>query len=495
MNFFPPCGRISRRNLLVDCGMGFAGLALTAMLRRDGMLNAAETPTLETWRPPDGKPHFTPKAKNVIWLFMQGGTSHLETFDPKPAINKYAGKTIGDTPYKDVLTSPLVAKGVRQPVASVRKMMLQLYPMQVGYRKYGQLGIEMTDWWPNFGEVVDDVAFVRSLWTTDNDHGAQYQFHTGRQVLDGLFPSIGSWVHYGLGTLNDNLPQFVVLGEQVDTCCGGNACSGAAYLGPQHAGVEFALDPNNPLPYARPSGEVYKEEQKSEFDFIQKLDAIARSRYPDDPDLTARIKSYELAYKMQSTVPAVFNFKQEPEHVRKLYGLDQEKTRSFGERCLAARRLVEQGVRFVQVYHGGGGKNEWDAHSELQKNHSKLCAEVDLPIAGLLKDLKQRGLLDETIVVWGTEFGRTPGVEGLRGGRDHHPYGFTAWMAGAGLKRGVIHGATDELGFHAVQDRHYVTDIHATVMHLLGLEPRRLDVPGQKRLDIDYGEPIKAIMV
>ena len=173
---------------------------------------------------------------------------------------------------------------------------------------------------------------------------------------------------------------------------------------------------------------------------------------PEDPALTARIKSYELAYKMQTTVPAVFNFKEEPEHVRKMYGLDQEKTRTFGERCLAARRLVEQGVRFVQVYHGGGGKNEWDAHSELQKNHSKLCAEVDLPIAGLLKDLKQRGLLDETIVVWGTEFGRTPGVEGLRGGRDHHPYGFTAWMAGAGVKRGIIHGATDELGFHAVRE-------------------------------------------
>jgi len=495
MSFFPPCGRISRRNLLTDCGMGFAGLALTAMLRRDGLLNAAEMPSVETWRPPDGKPHFAPKAKNVIWLFMQGGTSHLETFDPKPALNKYAGKTIGDTPFKDVLASPLVKKGVRQPVASVRKMMLQLFPMQVGYRKYGQLGIEMTDWWPHFGEVVDDVAFVRSLWTTDNDHGAQYQFHTGRQVLDGLFPSIGSWVHYGLGSLNDNLPQFVVLGEQVDSCCGGSACSGAAYLGPQHAGVEFALDPANPLPYARPSGEVYKEEQKGEFDFIHKMDEVARARYPEDPALTARIKSYELAYKMQTTVPAVFNFKDEPEHVRKMYGLDGEKTRTFGERCLSARRLVEQGVRFVQVYHGGGGKNEWDAHSELQKNHTKLCAEVDQPIAGLLKDLKQRGLLDETIVVWGTEFGRTPGVEGLRGGRDHHPYGFTAWMAGAGIKRGIIHGATDELGFHAVQDRHYVTDIHATVMHLLGLEPRRLDVPGQKRLDVDYGDVIKPILV
>jgi hypothetical protein len=197
---------------------------------------------------------------------------------------------------------------------------------------------------------------------------------------------------------------------------------------------------------------------------------------------------------MQKTVPDVFRFQEEPEHIRKLYGLDQEHTKSFGERCLAARRLVERGVRFVQVYHGGGQGSEWDAHSELQKNHSRLSAQVDQPIGALLKDLKQRGLLEETIVVWGTEFGRTPGVEGLRGGRDHHPYGFSVWMAGAGLKRGIVHGATDELGFHAVENRHYVTDIHATVMHLLGLEPRRLDVPGQKRLEIDYGSPIKEIM-
>ncbi len=492
LGFFPPCGRISRRNLLVDCGMGFAGLAISAMLHRDGALHAESIP--EPWRPPDGKPHFTPKAKSVIWLFMQGGASHLETFDPKAALNQYAGKTIGDSPYKDVLASPLVAKGVRQPVPEVRKLMQTIFPLQATYRKYGQLGIEMTDWWPHLGEVVDEIAFIRSVWTTDNDHGAQYQFHSGRHFLDGLFPSIGSWIHYGLGALNQNLPQFVVLGEQVGPCCGGSACSGAAYLGPQHSGVELSVDPANPLPFAKPSGEVYREEQKHEFDFIQKLDRIAQARYPEDRAMAARIQSYELAFRMQTTVPDVFRFREEPEHIRKLYGLDQEQTRSFGERCLAARRLVERGVRFVQVYHGGGALSEWDAHSELQKNHSKLSAQVDLPIAGLLKDLKQRGLLEETIVVWGTEFGRTPGVEGQRGGRDHHPYGFSVWMAGAGLKRGIIHGRTDELGFHAVENRHYVTDIHATVLNLLGLDPRRLDVPGQKRLEIDYGQPIREIL-
>ncbi|MFN7922878.1 MAG: DUF1501 domain-containing protein [Bryobacteraceae bacterium] len=481
--FLPPCGRLPRRNFLADCGMGFAGLAMGSMLRADA----------PSWKP-TGKPHFTPKAKSVIWLFMQGGTSHLESFDPKPVLNQYAGKTIGETPFKGVLDSPLVAKGVRQPVPETRKLMLNLLPLQMTYKKYGQLGVEMTDWWPQVGSVADRLAFVRSVWTTDNDHGAQYQFHTGRHFLDGLFPSVGAYTHYGLGTLNENLPQFVVLGEQVGPCCGGNASTGAAWLGPEHAGVELSLDPQNPLPFAAPSGEVFREEQKNEFDFINRMNRLTSLRYPSDPALEARIKSYELAYRMQTTVPEVFRFKEEPEHVHRMYGMDREETRSFGERCMAARRLVERGVRFVQVYHGGGQASEWDAHSELQKNHSRLCAQVDLPIAGLIKDLDQRGLLDETIVVWGTEFGRTPGVEGMKGGRDHHPYGFTVWMAGGGLKRGIVHGATDELGFHAVENRHYVTDIHATVLHLLGLDPRKLDVPGQQRLDIDYGQPIREII-
>jgi hypothetical protein len=332
------------------------------------------------------------------------------------------------------------------------------------------------------------------VWTTDNDHAAQYQFHTGRHIFDGNFPSIGAWVHYGLGSLNDNLPQFVVLGEQIGTCCGGSMASGASYLGPEHAGVELSLDPANPLPFARPSGEVFEEEQRAKFDFIRRLDGMAALRYPDDAAMAARIKSYELAFKMQTSIPEVFRFKAEPEHVRRLYGIDQEETRPFGERCLAARRLVERGVRFVQVYHGGGSASEWDSHSELKKNHSRLSKQVDLPIAGLIRDLKQRGLLDETLVVWATEFGRTPGVEGMRGGRDHHPFGFSVWLAGGGLKRGVVHGSTDEIGFHAVENRHYVTDVHATVLRQLGLDSKRLDVPGQQRLEIDHGEPIHGII-
>jgi uncharacterized protein (DUF1501 family) len=238
---------------------------------------------------------------------------------------------------------------------------------------------------------------------------------------------------------------------------------------------------------------VYKEEQVREFQFIERLNKLAGVEYPDDPGMKARIKSYELAFRMQSAVPDLMKFSEESSETQKLYGLNNKVTEEFGQQLLAARRLVERGVRFVQVFHGGG-KNAWDAHSELRKNHTELCAKVDQPIAGLIKDLKQRCLLEDTIVVWATEFGRTPGVEGERGGRDHHPFGFSTWMAGGGIKGGVVHGATDELGFHAVEKRQYVTDIHATLLHQLGLDPRKLEVPGQKRLEIDFGKPIEEIL-
>jgi len=486
------CGRVRRRTFLADCGMGFTGLVLGAMLQRDGTPAARAD---EVWRPPDGKPHFPPRAKSVIWIFMQGGVSHVDTFDPKPALNKYAGMTIGETPYKGVLDSPFVKKNVVQFTMDTRKLMTTVFPMQAGYRKRGQSGIEVSDWWPELGECVDDIAFIRSVWTTDNDHAAQLQFHQGRHIFEGIFPSIGSWVHYGLGSLNENLPEFVVLGPPVPPNLGGSAVWGAAYLGPEHGGVRVEVDSDNPLPFAFPGPEVYKEEQQREFEFLDRLNRLNAIQYPQDPILRARVKSYELAFRMQTAVPELLRFSDESAETQKLYGLDRDETRSFGQVCLTARRFVERGVRFVQIFQGyeadAGG---WDAHSELQKNHSKLCARVDRPLAGLLKDLKQRGLLSETVVVWGTEFGRTPGVEGARGGRDHHPFGFTCWMAGAGIKGGLTHGATDELGFHAVEERHYVTDIHATVLHQLGLDPRRLEVPGHKRLEIDFGKPIQDIL-
>jgi hypothetical protein len=346
----------------------------------------------------------------------------------------------------------------------------------------------VSDWWPNLSGCIDDLAVIRSMWTTDNDHAAQLQLHTGRHIFDGFHPSIGSWVHYGLGSLSENLPQFVVMGGGPGDCCGGSGAHGSSYLGPEHAAVPINVDPANPLPFGSPGVTVTHEERVDQLGLLRELNALAGIEYPNDPAMRARIKAYELAFRMQMAVPEVMRMTDEPEHIRRLYGLDGQATGRMGQMCLVARRLVERGVRFIQIYDDG-----WDAHTKLKENHGTRCAAVDKPLAGLIIDLKQRGLLDETIVVWGTEFGRTPGAE-KSDGRDHHPYGFSVWMAGGGIKGGIAHGATDELGFHAVEDRHYVTDLHATVLHQLGLDPHRLEVPGQKRLEIDFGEPIREIM-
>ncbi len=478
----------TRRGFLADTGMGFTGLVLGAMLRRDGIVRADDKipiPPLD----------FAPRAKNVIWLFMVGGASHVEGFDPKPALTKYGGKTIAETPYKDAIKSRF-GENLRivVPDDANGQQRMTLYPLQVGFSKRGQSGIEVSDWWPEVGSCVDDLSVVRSVWTTDNNHGAQLQFHTGRHVLEGKHPTIGSWVHYGLGSMNDDLPSFVVLGTPIADCCGGVGGHGPGYLGPEHDGVRLEIDPKNPLPFATPGKGVYKEEQREEFSLVDRLNRLSAAKYPDDAALRARIKSYELAFRMQSAVPEVVNLEAEPEETRRLYGLDREPTKAFGRHCLAARRLVERGVRFVQIFHGSnGGAGAWDAHDGLKANHQTLCGQVDRPIAGLLRDLKRRGLLDETIVVWASEFGRTPGSQNTAG-RDHHPFGFTVWMAGGGLKGGVAHGATDEIGFHAVTDRHYVTDIHATVLRQLGIDSRRLEVPGHKRLELDFGKPIEAII-
>ncbi|MBI1918774.1 MAG: DUF1501 domain-containing protein [Planctomycetes bacterium] len=484
-----PCCGVGRRAFLADIGMGFWGVALGALLYRDGVVRADAPPL---GGPLDGKPHFPPRAKRVIWLMMRGGVSHLESFDPKPALAKYAGKTIGQSPYPGVLSSPFL-KNVREQVANniIDKTKATLFPVQVGFKKGGQCGTEVSDWWPHLRTCVDEIVVLRSMWTTDNNHGAQLQFLTGRHLLDGCFPTIGAWVHYGLGALSDDLPQFISMGPAMETQCGG--ATDSDYLGPEYAGVLLNVDPKNPLPYARPELPVGLRERAVKARLLDRLNRLAAVEYPADEKLRARIKSYELAFRMQTAVPEVMRFNEESEATRRLYGLDHDVTRPFGQQLLAARRLAERGVRFIQVIHGAGAAGAWDAHSALRQNHTTLCAQVDRPIAGLLKDLKQRGLLDDTLVVWATEFGRTPCAQGPDG-RDHHNYGFSIWMAGGGLKRGLVHGATDELGFHAVEKRHYVTDIHATLFRLLGLDPRRLEIPGRKRLEIDYGHPIDEIL-
>jgi hypothetical protein len=477
-----------RRRFLSDLGTGFASLALGSMLQQDGF--GAQP----NWAPPDGLTHFAPKAKSVIWLFMAGGVSQVETFDPKPELTKHGGKTIPDTPFASVLESPYIKNRIELVKGDANgKIYDKLYPLQVGYQKRGESGIEVSDWLPHLSDCVDDMAIVRSMWTTASNHDAQLQFHTGRNRFDGFFPTIGAWVHYGLGSLNDSLPQFIVMGNKIGDCCGGKGTEGADYLGPEHDGVTLSVDPKNPLPFAIPAAGAGSAERLKAQQLLGRLNRLTAGDYPHDAALAARIKSYELAFRMQTAVPDVVNSLGETAATHKLYGTSGGPTQSFGRLCLTARRLVERGVRFVQIYHGGGGAGAWDAHSNLQTNHAKNCQQIDQPIAGLLKDLKQRGLLDETLVVWGSEFGRTPGGQGSNG-RGHHNFGFSVWMAGGGIKGGTVHGATDELGFHAVEDRHYVTDIHATVMKQLGLDPHRLEVPGRKRLEIDYGHPIDEII-
>jgi hypothetical protein len=479
----------TRRAFLQQTGLGFGGLALSAMLAADGR-GEDLAPAV-----PGVGPHRTPRAKSVIWLFMIGGASHMETFDPKPALNQFAGKTIEESPYADVLKSPYLAnERVVAPDAN-GQIRTTIYPLQVGWKRWGESGLEISDWFPHVAGHADDLCLVRSMWTEDSNHGAQLQFHSGKHRLDGFHPTIGSWASYGLGSLNQNLPQFVVLGTPLADCCGGQEAHRASYLGPRYDGVRLNVDPKNPLPYAGRPADVSRDEQVRQFELLHKLNRITAEAYPDDPAIEARIKSYELAFRMQTAVPEVVDFAQETAETQQLYGLHQPETKTFGEQMLVARRLVERGVRFVQVYHGNnGGAGSWDAHGNLKNSHQKLCQQTDQPIAALLADLKRRGLLDETLVVWATEFGRTPGSQNSDG-RDHHPYGFTIWMAGGGIRGGMVHGATDELGFHAVEQRHYVTDIHATVLHQLGLDHRSLHVPGRQRLERDFGKPISQVLV
>jgi len=470
---------------LADVGMGFTGLALGALLQQDGIARAKEA-----WTPPSGQPHHPPRAKTVIWVFLSGGYSQMETFDPKPALNKYAGKTFQQTPFNDPFKSPLHDERSRSVIEKVRDKYATIFPMQVGHKKHGQNGIEVTDWWPHLASCVDDLTFVRNMWTTDNDHAAENQIHTGRHKLDETQPSIGAWVKYGLGSINDNLPQFVVLGgpTRADT----RKSFEANYLGPEHEGVPLALDPKNPLPYGKRGPQILADEQRHEFELINRLNGLAQVEYPDDPNLRARIRSYELAFRMQKAVPEAIEMSQETAATQKLYGLDNATTKVAGQRLLAARRLAERGARFIQVYPTPYG--QWDSHKKLKTLHAQMSEKVDKPIAGLIKDLKQRAMLDDVLVVFCTEFGRTPAIEERGGGtdgRDHHPHGFTVWLAGAGLKPGYVHGATDELGFHALEPGHYITDLHATVLDLMGLDGRRLAIPGRKRLEIDHGQPIR----
>lgn len=462
--------------------MGFTGLALGAILQRDSLASS------NIWTPPTGLPHLPAKAKSVIWLFMNGGVSHMESFDPKPMLSKYEGKTIAETPFADVQDPKKLALERLVVPDGNGNQRNKIYPLQVGFKKHGQSGIEVSDWFPHIARNVDKLSIIRSMYTTDSNHGAQTQFHSGRHMVEGSYPTLGAWVHYGLGSLNDNLPSFISIGTREYW----NNKDGH-YLGPAHDAVPLRIDPSNPLDFGKPERPFSVRSQEIGLNLVRELNGLRGVEYPKDAALAARVASYELAFRMQQSMPEALDFAKETAETKALYGLEHAHCRDFGSQMLAARRLVERGVRFIQIQHGGGGAGAWDAHGGLKANHSKLALQVDQPIGALLTDLERRGMLEETLVVFATEFGRTPGTQGVDG-RDHHIFGFSVWMAGGGLKGGVVHGATDELGFHAVENRHYVTDVHATILRQLGLDSRKLEIPGRKRLEIDHGKPITEII-
>jgi len=446
---------ISRRCLLRRTACGFGILPLASLLADS---NAGSDPL----RPK--APHFPARASRVIFLFMHGGPSHVDTFDPKPKLTRDHGKPL---PFERPLA---FAKDTGNLMKS---------PWE--FRPCGKSGIEVSELFSNVGSCIDDICVIRSVVGDSVAHGgAILQLHTGSNVF--ARPSMGSWVLYGLGTENQNLPAFLTLkpslvhGGSKNWDC---AFLPAAYQGTPigHGGMNVEPLIREPIENLRNSG-MTPEQQRYELEMLQNMNRRAALARQYDSELEARIRAFELAFRMQTEAPEAFDISKESQATIRLYGLDQPHTRDFGWQCLMARRLTERGVRFVQCSHTYRAGNEvgWDAHSELVRLHTRTSAQVDVPIAGLLKDLKSRGLLKDTLVLWGGEFGRTPISQGSDG-RDHSPYGYTMWMAGGGVKGGFVYGATDDYGYHAVEDRMHIHDLHATLLHLLGLDHEKLTYP------------------
>jgi Protein of unknown function (DUF1501) len=473
----------SRRDFLFEAGGGLSGLALAYLLDQESLLAngpACEAkPAGETPFTPKA-PHFPARAKAVISLFMSGGVSHVDTFDPKPALTKYAGR-------------PLTGKGeiiVRQGNPG------PLMPSPFRFKKYGESGMDVSEIFPQVASHADDIALVRSVYGQSNDHvQAHYLLATG--MIRMGFPSLGSWVTYGLGSENQNLPAFVVIYDARGGPFGGPANWSAGFMPAAYQGTVFRAS-DTPIVDLKPPTTVTPEEQRARLDLLNRLNEIDLQKYPGSSELAARISSYELAYRMQGCAPEAVDVNREPEATRKLYGLDNPITEPFGRQCIMARRLVERGVRFVQLYHGGLGvqnRDTWDAHGNVRENHTQHAAEVDRPISALLTDLKARGLLDSTLVIWQGEFGRMPiSQRGL--GRDHNPGAMSIWMAGARIKGGQVIGASDEFGYKAEQQLVSIHDLHATILSLLGMDHTRLTYFFQgrhMRLTDVYGELIPQI--
>jgi hypothetical protein len=440
----PRSAVLSRRELLRRTGGGFGGLALAALL---GQRGAAESVSLNLNPLAPKTSHFPARAKRVIFLFMPGGPSQVDTFDPKPRLTRDNGKP-----------SPKLYLGQQR----------NLLASPWSFQRYGQSGIEVSSLFPHTARCVDDLCVIRSMVADDTNHpGGCLQMNTGERVSSR--PSMGAWITYGLGTENQNLPGFVAIGP--GPLIEGARQYGASFLPASFQGT-FVSDLDHPIRNLKPAAGTAGD-MRSQLDALKRINELHAAQRPEDERLAARIASFELAYRMQAEAPEAFDLGRETEQTKRLYGIDQPHTAIFGKQCLLARRLVERGVRFVQLYHTTGGFQPWDQHGELKSGHEKNAAATDLPIAGLLQDLKSQGLLDETLVIWGGEFGRTPAAQGTDG-RDHHPYGFTMWLAGGGVRGGMVYGATDDLGWDAVETPVHVHDLHATILHLLGLDHERL---------------------
>jgi Protein of unknown function (DUF1501) len=456
----------TRRDLLRRTGASFSSLALAAMLAENA---TAQQPASGNPLSPR-EPHFPARAKRVIFLFMPGGPSQVDTFDPKPTLTKENGKP-----------SPKLYLG--------QKRNLLASPWK--FSKCGKSGLEVSELFPHVGSCVDQLAVIRSMVADDVNHpGGCLQMNTGERVATR--PSIGAWVTYGLGTENQNLPGYIAIGP--GPLIEGARQYGAGFLPATYQGT-FVSDLQNPIRNLK-NERVGTDRQRQELDALKRLNNLHQEDRAEDSRLNARIESFELAYRMQSQAPDAFDLNRETSAVKSRYGIDRKETETFGRQCLLARRLVERGVRFVQLYHTTGGFQPWDQHSDLKGGHAKNALATDLPIAGLIEDLQARGLLNDTLVIWGGEFGRTPAAEGTNG-RDHHPFGFTMWLAGGGVRGGMAYGATDEFGWDAVENPVHVHDLHATILHLLGLDHEKLTyrhTGRDYRLTDVYGKVVKAIL-
>src|SRR5437667_1342976 len=460
-----PC-RQNRREFLWEVGGGFAGLALIDLLSRDGFFEGtlqaapATNATVDLSNPlTPRQPHFTAKAKRAVFLFMNGAPSQVDTFDPKPALSRFHG---------------MAYKGDVEQVGSNGRPVGHLMQSPFEFQKHGQSGVEISSLFPHTSKFADDLCVIRSMHTDTAAHASGCLQMNSGSVLIGK-PCLGAWLSYGLGTENENLPSFVVMTDPRGGPIGSASNWSAGYMPAAYQGTLFRSQGTPLLDLATPA-QVGAGTQRRALDLLARLNEQHLQQRPGDSELAARIQSYELAYRMQASATDVVDVHKESRKTQELYGLFDKRTADFGRKCLIARRLLEKGVRFVQLYSGGGHlEDTWDGHTNCIANHKLHAGETDQPIAALMADLKRTGLWDETLIIWGGEFGRTPTSEGVgKPGRDHNPHGFSMWLAGAGVKDGQAIGATDELGFKAVQDRCHISDFHATILHLMGLEHTRL---------------------